>query len=281
MRVDVRLTEEEKNLVPDFERKLAAAQRKADEMVRDKRERFRTCLHEGSHVVQYRRQFGWDAKFHGPRLDFEDGKLHFILGAVSPIRTNNYEPLDWQHAMVSTSGFILVEYFTGQPDDQFTIQSDLKTLRLKLGENADMNQAVAYAELMLEDQLSDPTFLPELKQAVSDYELAVYGTDEATRWGWKEYQPELPGTRHSVAVPNTGWFGTLMEHNGDLKLVVEGRVLRPEDKIHGMRQPVRIAESQRVGTHRVVQAWNEAASPNSPPCLTPNLTESRFEEKES
>jgi hypothetical protein len=70
-----------------------------------------------------------------------------------------------------------------------------------LGENADMNEAVAYAGIVLEAQLSEPWFLPELKRAVRDYELEVYGTDEATEWGWLEYRPELQGTRHRVIVP--------------------------------------------------------------------------------
>jgi hypothetical protein len=34
------------------------------------------------------------------------------------------------------------------PDEQITIHNDLQTLRSKLGENEDMNQAVAYAEIM-------------------------------------------------------------------------------------------------------------------------------------
>jgi len=36
------------------------------------------------------------------------------------------------------------------PDEQITIHNDLQTLRSKLSENDDMNQAVAYAEIILE-----------------------------------------------------------------------------------------------------------------------------------
>ena len=126
-----------------------------------------------------------------------------------------------------------------------------------MSENDDMNQAVAYAEIILEGQLSEPSFLPELERAVRDYELAIYGTDEATRWGWREYRPELPGTRHRVAVPYSDNFGTLVEHDGDLKLVVEGEVFCPDDDLCGTRLEVRIAEPQKVGTERAVRRWNE------------------------
>ena len=49
-----------------------------------------------------------------------------------------------------------------------------------------------------------------------------------------------------------------MEHNGDLQLVVEGKIFRPEDELRGTRLEVRIAEPQKVETYRAVQAWNEA-----------------------
>ena len=49
-----------------------------------------------------------------------------------------------------------------------------------------------------------------------------------------------------------------MEQNGDLKLVVEGEVFRPEDELRGVRLDVRLAEPQKVGTHRVVERWNQA-----------------------
>ncbi len=258
--VKVKLTEEQKRLVSDWEEQVAIYQRQCDGCTNDKEERFRTCLHEGGHTVQYRNQFRWDVDFLGPYVSYKDGKLRFAAGAVSAIRTNGYEPFPWQDAIVSTSGFLLVDHFTAVPDEEIAIQNDLKTLRSKLGENENMNQAVWCAEIMLEDQLSEPTFLPELERAVRDYELAIYGTDEATTWGWREYHPELQGTRHRVIVPYSGNWGTLIDHEGDLELVVEGRVLRPTDELRGMRQDVRIAEPEKAGTHRVVQEWNRAVS---------------------
>jgi len=157
VKVEVSLTEEEKRLVPDWELEAALFQRHCDERTKDRSKRFRLCLHEGGHAVQYRNQFGWDVKFHGPDLDFEDGKLEFVLGAVSPVRTNNYEPFHWQHGMVSIAGFWMVEHFIGLPGDLFTIQSDLKSLRSVLGENEDMNLAEGFAKLQAENPGTDAT----------------------------------------------------------------------------------------------------------------------------
>jgi hypothetical protein len=260
--VKVKLTEEQKRLVPDWEEQVAVFQQNCNKRAKDKSQRFRISLHEGGHTAQYRNQFGWNVKFHGPYVSYdrESNKLGFTLGAVSAIRTNNYEPLDWQRGMVSTAAFLLVEHFTGEPDDDFTIQNDLKGLRAELGENADTNKAVTYAELMLEDQLSGPTFLSQLEQACRDYEMDVYGTDEATTWGWREYRPELKGARHRVISPYCGCYGTLIEHGGVLTLLVEGEAWRPEDKLRGCPLEVVIAEPQREGVERVVREWNRAVS---------------------
>ena len=217
-------------------------------------------LHEGSHAVQYRK-LGWGVEFHGPSLDFEDGKLQFVLGSVSPIRTNNYDPLFWQHGMVSIAGFTWVEHFTGLPDKQCTIQNDLNGLRSKLGGNEDMNRAVWYAEIMLEGQLSEPTFISQLEQACRDYEIDVYGTDEATTWGWREYRPEISGKRYCVAVTTSGYYGTLVADGDDLILLTEGEVLRPENEHRRHWVEVMTIQPQEEAQH-VVQAWNEAARQN-------------------
>jgi hypothetical protein len=71
--------------------------------------------------------------------------------------------------------------------------------------------------------------------------------------GWcKEYHPALPGTRHRVAVINCGCLGTLVERNGDLRLLAEGNVLRPEDEIRWLRQVVR---NRRTGEKRERIEW--------------------------
>jgi hypothetical protein len=196
--VEVRLTEEQKLLVPDWEKRTETFQRRCNQWSRNLEERFRICLHEGGHAVQYRK-LGWRVEFQGPHVRFEDGDLCFVGGSVLPIPAD-FEPLlHWQEAMTSISSFFLVEHFTAVPDGPLAIQGDLKGLRSKLGENGDLNLAVYSAEIMLESQLSEPTFISELERAVRDYELAIYGTDEATTWGWREYHPELQGTRHRVS----------------------------------------------------------------------------------
>jgi hypothetical protein len=52
-------------------------------------------------------------------------------------------------------------------------------------------------------------------------------------WRWREFRPEILGKRHKVAVPSSGFFGTLVENDGDLKLVVEGEVFHPNDDLGG------------------------------------------------
>jgi hypothetical protein len=118
---------------------------------------------------------------------------------------------------------------------------------------------VWYAEIMLEGQLSEPTFLSELERAVRDHELAIYGTDEATAWVWKEYRPEISGERHRVAVTTTGYFGTLIDGD-ELKLAAEAAVFRHGDELHGTRLEVGIAEPQKVGTDRAVRRWSKTVA---------------------
>jgi hypothetical protein len=252
--VKIDLTEEQKRLAPDWEKITKLFQRQCD--ARTMEQRFRLCLHEGSHAIQYRKL--WDVEFHGPYVYFEDGSLHCVVGAVSP--PADIEPLPVQHAMVSIAGFTWVEHFTCVPNSPHTIQRDLQLLRKKLGEDGDMNMAVYSAEIMLENQLSEPTFILELERACRDYEMSVYGTDEATTWGWREYHPELLGKRHRVVVPYSGSFGTLVENEGDLKLIVEGEVFHVGDELRGVLPDVRTTEIEKAGDTRAVEKWNDAVS---------------------
>src|SRR5258708_581310 len=96
--VKVNLTEEQKRLVPDWQEQTAIFQRQC--VARTIEQRFRLCLHEGSHAVQYRKLR--DVNFHGPSVAFKDGELRFVAGSVSPMST---EPLPWQHGMISIAGF--------------------------------------------------------------------------------------------------------------------------------------------------------------------------------
>jgi len=62
-------------------------------------------------------------------------------------------------------------------------------------------------------------------------------------------------TMKEISVPNV--FGTLIDHDGDLKLVSEGEVFRPGDELRGVRPEVMIAEPQKPGADRAVRRWND------------------------
>src|SRR5215510_8158426 len=129
--VKVKLTEEEKLALSDWQEQVALFQRNCDERAKNMEKRFRLCLHEGGHAVQYG-EFDWNVLFHGPYVEQRDGKLEFVAGAVSPIPYNDYQPLPWQRALVSISGFKLVEHFTGVPDDDAIIENDLASVYSKV-----------------------------------------------------------------------------------------------------------------------------------------------------
>jgi hypothetical protein len=188
MKVEVRLTEEQKNLVPHFEKRVAAFQSRWDKRMEDIEERFRLVLHEGSHAVEYHRHWKAQVKNHGPLVEFRDGGgLHFILGRVT--RTNHYLPQRYQRAMFCVAGFWAVEYFTGVVQDERAIQYDLEWMRylLSLPKNADLNEFIALAKAKLDDELQDPNFIPQLEQMCRAYEQDVFGDTSATEWGWRTY----------------------------------------------------------------------------------------------
>jgi hypothetical protein len=67
MKVEVRLTESEKNVVPDWQEEVAIFQRRCDEM--GAREKFCLCLHEAGHMA-YNRRLGWSVeKLFGPHTE--------------------------------------------------------------------------------------------------------------------------------------------------------------------------------------------------------------------
>ena len=81
-----------------------------------------------------------------------------------------------------------------------------------------------------------------------------------TAWGWHEYRPELPRMRHRVIVPSSGYFGTLIDHDGHLKLVTEGEVFRPGDELRGLVPEVGLAGLRQAGAADVVLRWNAIAN---------------------
>jgi hypothetical protein len=50
-----------------------------------------------------------------------------------------------------------------------------------------------------------------------------------------------------------------VEHDGDLKLVVEGEVFRPGDEIRGTKLEVMIWKPEKAGGSRAVEMWNRAS----------------------
>lgn len=252
MKMGVRLTPEEKSAVPDWAERVGVFIYKCDERFEDKQERFRLCLHEASHAIQFR-QFGWNVKFSGPHVEYEAGKLRFYLGEVSPVRLNNYEPLPWQHAMVFIAGFKWVEHFTGLPDANIAIQRDLASLRAKLGEVADVEEAVWQAEMMLEDQLSQPGFVDDLRRMVRGYELIVFNTVEATTWGWKHFRLDLPGQRYAVGHDDLNWL--LVDDGKQLRLIVDGAEVSPAEEYELFFVAGGASASKRAAD--AVNRWNK------------------------
>jgi hypothetical protein len=116
-----------------------------------------------------------------------------------------------------------------------------------------MNRAVWYAEIMLEHQLSEPTFISQLEQACRDYEIDVYQTDEATTWGWQQYRPELPGERRSVRLIISHAHGLLITNGAQLRLFSNGNEVVPSD---GVRLQL-VSYEQR--TLDLIRRWNEMA----------------------
>lgn len=187
--VEVRLTEEQKCFVPDWSEQVSDFQGRYDKEMEDVEERFRLVLHEGSHAVEYHRQFRANVKNHGPSVCFRDGELHYTLGQVTRTTRRYYVPSRLQRAMVCIAGFYLVEHFTGVAEDEWVIECDLQWMRrfLSLSKDADVSEIVLLAKGKLNDELSDPTFIPQLKQACINYEQDVFGDMSATEWGWRTY----------------------------------------------------------------------------------------------
>jgi hypothetical protein len=263
MRVEVRLTEAEQNAIPNFADKLQRFQLRYDKLERDIQEKSRLCLHEGAHAMRYR-ALGVDVKFFGPHI--QNGENETVLGSVLPV--SPVVACDWQQAAVSMAGFVVVERLTGLPEVEHVIKNDLATLKSKLANSPRLvsepedlekrfERATVFGGYAIEFDMEKPEFLPALEQAVRDYEREVFHTDECWPWLWNEYRLDLPGTRHRVIV-NGGEYdwhaGLLVEHKGELRLVVHGKVLLPEDGV-GVSF-ANMHQKRKANTRRVVGEWN-------------------------
>lgn len=258
MKVEPRVSEEELRNDPEFGKKLAAFQRRCDQMKRDIRAKFAHSLHESGHIL-YDRRVGCDAEeFFGPYMEYRNGELRHVLGAVRAKRDFTIpESLHTDAAKAWVAGFVLVEMITGSPDAQVTIDGDLDGLSSELNIAAEqLQQIVETATLRIRRDMQHTSFFPELEQAVREYEKFRFGTDETWAWGWNEYRLALKGERYQVGLCCTGYVGTLIE-NGCLTMLVDGVEYQPWDKIRDYDLQVVVGDSCKVGAVEVAERWNQ------------------------
>ena len=197
MKVEVCLTEQEIAAIPDFSDRLARFQISCDWLGRDMREKFRLCLHEAGHIVFFRR-LGWAVgNFQGPHICLnKEGTPRNILGSVTPVR-GEFHCADVRRELIEKvktdiAGFVLVEAITGEPEEETVIQNDLGVI------STFESDALEVSTQEIIQELHKDGFIEELMEAAREYETAVFQTDEACSWGWKEYRLDLPGQRYVV-----------------------------------------------------------------------------------
>jgi hypothetical protein len=261
VKVEVRLTPEEKNAVPNLEKKVEAFQRRYDHM--DMREKFRLCLHEAGHAMFFRR-LGWSVELLGPYVEYHDGKLRYVLGAVHPTETeiiirDDMLFLDWEIAKAYVGSYVLVEALTGEPEKKHVIDCDSCDLPRKLNIAPErVSQALEAAKGLILHELRDDraSLLEELGSVICEYELSTFHTDETLLWGWNEFKVDVPGERYSVAFPPTRGYGLLIENGDDLILFVDGAEVKPWETMHGCQPRVILRGAQRKRAPQVVRKWN-------------------------
>jgi hypothetical protein len=251
----------------EFDRNLAHLQVQADRLETDISEKFRLCLHEGNHLLHTRRQ-GWKVKeLRGPHVELEDGELSYRRGCVVPELRGCGLPnpdvlfYDWGVAKVYVAGFMTVEHFTGEPNGQHTIDSDLRCLKECLDTTPErLQQAIRMGKLLVREDFDKPWFLDELGSCVREYEMTVFGTDATWLWGCNGYKLHIPGRRYqaSVCVTNESGgllSGLLIERGNEVRLFV-GRVeYGPNDKIRGLEPLVMLP--RRVRGFYAAKKWND------------------------
>jgi hypothetical protein len=216
MKVEVHLTDEEKNATPDFEKRLKRFQYRVDQMSR--REIFRLCLHEGGHAWADRK-FWCPPTLNGPSVKIKGGEPVFAYGSVAA----DVSPLPgWMKGAAAVAGYVAVEILTGQPEEPDVIENDNRG-----HEKSDLGMG----EIFIRSELSGS--LMELLSAAREYEVTIFGTDDVVLRGVNEFRLFHPGERYAVGIASTGYHGLLMEHNGHLRLFVDGVEYTPKDKING------------------------------------------------
>lgn len=243
--VTVHITEEEKLLVPDFEKRLKSFQRSVDKW--DRREKFRLCIHEGGHAWADRK-FGCEPTFYGPSVKIKNGDLAFVCGSVY---ADNSDLAEWMKAAISVAGYLAVEVLTGHLEDSCTIQND----------NSKHESYGLYSgEHFIRDALTGTESLKNINDvlaAAMDYEAAIFGTSEIVMWGIHESCLDLPGHRYGVYSNRHGLPWILIDDGDQLKLIVEGREERsPSDKLHRERlELIAVTTCERAAD--AVRRWNE------------------------
>jgi hypothetical protein len=244
MKVDVHVTEEEKNTIPNWEERLKNFQISANRRETDIREKFKLVLHEGGHAWAYKK-FCLQPKFFGPHVNIKNGKLSFVQGAVWADRSTLPE---WMKGAAAVAGYLAVEILTGRPEAAHVIESD----------NSSHTVFDLYCgELFIRNAVTES--LGELLGASRAYEIEIFGTDEAVMWGVNHYRIFLPGERYHVGVSTTGGHGVLIEFEGTLRLFVNGIEYSPKGKINN--GPARLVVPygpSKKGLRQVVGDWNRA-----------------------
>jgi hypothetical protein len=246
--VKVWLTEEEKLLVPDFEKRLNDFQRCVDKWTN--RDIFRLCIHEGGHAWADRRFF-CEPEFRGPSVRFKNGELALVWGSVY---ADNSGLTEWMKAAVSVAGYLALEVLTGHPEEPYAIEND----------NSKHEAYGLYSgEFFIRDALTETDSLKNINDvlaAAMDYEAAVFGSDEIVKWGIHECRLDLAGERYGVYSNRLGFPWILIDDGGELKLVVEGgKVCSPSDKLYRERlELIAVTTCERAAD--AVRRWNEAVA---------------------
>jgi hypothetical protein len=248
MIIDVRLSETEQHLIPDFNKRFKRFQSSVDKWTKSRREIFRLCIHEGGHVWAYRKFNVTVSRFDGPNVSWKYDKPLFARGSIT--RGDVSSLPGWMNAAADVAGYLAVEILTGAPEGPDTIENDNRG-----HEKADLGAGEIFIRSELRESLN------ELISAAREYEFRVFGTDEVVLWGVNEFRVFLPGERYQVGLSFTGGLGVLIEHKGALRLYVDGIEYTPADKIDDCDPTLVVPYgAKREGVDEVVKLWNNVVA---------------------